>query len=78
MSMKCELFFYILCDRGDSYTTIVQTTRVRKCGSDRCNLCLAEKFHILTSKNNGLLNKCSELISKCRQINKHLLTNTDR
>ena len=33
----------------------VQTSRARKCGSDRCNLCLAEKFHILTSKNNGLL-----------------------
>ena len=30
----------------------VQTTRACKCGSDRCNLCLAEKFHILTSKNN--------------------------
>ena len=40
--------------------------------------CLAEKFHILTSKNNGLLNKRSELISKCRHVNKHLPTNTNR
>ena len=55
----------------------VQTTRARKCGLDRCNFCLADKFHILISKNNGLLNKRSELISKCRHINKHLLTNTN-
>ena len=35
-------------------------------GSDRCNLCLTEKFHIITSQAK-LLNKKSELISKCRQ-----------
>ena len=39
----------------------VQTTRARKCGSDRCNLCLAEKFHILASKNNGLLTSVANL-----------------
>ena len=31
----------------------------------RCNLCLTEKFHIITSNDTNLLNKRSELISKC-------------
>ena len=43
-------------------------------GSKSCNLCLTEKFHIITSKL-PLLNKRSELISKCRHVNKFLLSN---
>ena len=42
--------------------------------SDRCNLCLTEKFHIITSQAK-LLNKKSELISKCRHENKYHLSN---
>ena len=41
-----------------------------------CMLCLHEKSEILTyPKQDELLNKRSELISKCRHINKYLLSN---
>ena len=41
-----------------------------------CMLCLHEKFEILTYPNQDeLLNKRSELVSKCRHINKYLLSN---
>ena len=43
-------------------------------GSKTCNLCLTEKFHIITTKEK-LLNKRSELISTCRHVNKFLLKN---
>ena len=41
-------------------------------GTRRCHLCLTEKYHIISSSLN-LLNKRSELISKCRHENKHQL-----
>ena len=41
-----------------------------------CMLCLHKKFEILTYPNQDeLLNKRSELVSKCRLINKYLLSN---
>ena len=44
--------------------------------SKKCQLCLQEKFEILNYPNpNKLLNKISELISKCRHVNKFLLSN---
>ena len=54
---------------------------IRKCkpfnrNSLKCDLCLNEKLEIASRKNN-ILNSRSELISKCRHINKHLLTNFD-
>ena len=44
--------------------------------SKRCLLCLHEMFEILNYPNQGeLLSKRSELISKCRHANEHLLAN---
>ena len=44
--------------------------------SKKCQLCLEEKFEILNYSNpNELLNKTSKLISKCRYLNKFLLSN---
>ena len=44
--------------------------------SNRCLLCLHEKYKIITYSNQEeLLNKRSELISKCRLSNKYLLSN---
>ena len=40
--------------------------------SNRCRLCLLEKFHILTR--DDLLNKRSELVSKCRHRRSHLIS----
>ena len=45
-----------------------------KSGGNTCNLCLTEKYHIITS-NLKLLNKRTELISTCRHVNKYLLKN---
>ena len=41
----------------------------------RCDLCLTEKVMIIKSNSNNLLNKRSELISKCRHENKFYLKN---
>ena len=40
----------------------------------RCNLCLSEKYHIVTAQKNSLLNSRSELISTCRHKTKFLLS----
>ena len=46
-------------------------------GAKRCDLCLTEKFHILTH-HRRILNKRNELISKCRHVNKYQLSNFKR
>ena len=46
-----------------------------KCGTRRCDLCLAEKATIIRAEPKGLLNKRTELISKCRHRNKFILNN---
>ena len=43
--------------------------------SKRCDLCLTEKLMIIKHSNDNLLNKRSELISKCRHQNKFYLKN---
>ena len=42
-------------------------------GMKRCNLCTAEKYHILWQSEN-ILNKRDEMISKCRHENKFYLS----
>jgi len=44
-------------------------------GMKRCNLCLTEKLIIIQADPQTLLNKRTELISKCRHQNKYLLKN---
>ncbi len=39
----------------------------------RCNLCLAEKYYIINKPAMATLNKRSELISKCRHMDKFLV-----
>lgn len=53
---------------------IIDHARPYTNGRKTCNLCLTEKFHIITS-NLKLLNKRSELVSTCRHVNKFLLKN---
>ena len=53
---------------------IIDRATAYKNGSKCCNLCLTEKYHIITSKL-PLLNKRCELISKCRHLNKFLSCN---
>ena len=52
---------------------IVQHATPYKCGSKTCNLCLSEKLQIFQADPNKLLNKRSELVSKCRHRSKFKL-----
>ena len=54
---------------------IIDKATPYKGGSAVCNLCLTEKYHILTSNSKNLLNSRHELVSKCRHQNKFLLKN---
>ena len=44
----------------------------------RCNLCLAEKLCILTAQNASLLNKRSELVTKCCHENKFFMATNQK
>ena len=62
-SIKKQIMHWSVIDNAKPYQN----------GSKRCNLRLTEKYHILTSLVN-LINKRSELVSKCgHEINFHLV-----
>ena len=68
--------------KSRNYTPKVTWTIVRKClpfnlNSKKCHLCLNEKLEIALFKEEKLLNKRSELISKCRHQNKFTLFKHD-
>jgi hypothetical protein len=70
---ETELSKYIwtLKRKHKNYTIkwdIIKKTNTGKRKSGQCNLCLEEKLQIL--KNNNIINKRSELISKCRHNNR--------
>ena len=46
-----------------------------KCGLRKCDLCFAEKVAIARFEGVGLLNKRTELLSKCRHRNKFITGN---
>ena len=65
-----------LTDRGVPFSikwSVVVKAHPYVCGSRRCDLCLSEKLAIARSNHEGMLNKRSELVSKCRHMNKFLL-----
>ena len=64
-------------DKSPNITwSIAKKSRAYKCGSRKCELCLNEKLQILMYNNkHELLNKRSELMSKCRHSNKYKLKN---
>ena len=67
-----------LKDEGKEYVvkwTIARRAFTYKCGTRRCDLCLSEKVCIIRAEPHGLLNKRTELISKCRHRNKYTLNN---
>ena len=53
---------------------VIDHTKPYQNGSKRCNLCLTEKYHILTSLVN-LINKMSEPLSNFRHENNFYLVN---
>ena len=67
-----------LKDQNKNYSVtwaIVKEVGSYKCGANICNLCLCEKLFILKADCKSLLNKRSEIISKCKHKNKFLLKN---
>ena len=55
-----------LTDKGTAYNLtwqIIDQARPYLSGKRTCNLCLSEKFHILTGSN--LINRKTELLNKC-------------
>ena len=63
-----------LNDRGEKYElswNIIDRASSYKGTSKSCRLCLLEKYHILTRED--LLNKRSELVSKCRHRRPYLI-----
>ena len=65
-----------LKDENKDYTlswSIAKRSSPYRLGSKRCDLCLTEKVAIIRANPKGLLNKRTELISKCRHRNKFLL-----
>ena len=52
---------------------IIKKIPACKPGQRRCGLCIEEKLLILKGRNKNILNKRSELFSKCRHVTKHHL-----
>ena len=77
-STELSKHIWILNDNKIEYTinwSILTTAAAYNNKTKRCNLCSAEKFYIIKADNSTLLNKRSELISKCRHENKYYLSN---
>ena len=63
------------CINFDIKWSIIARAKPYSNKTKRCDLCLTEKLMIINSHSNNLLNKRSELISKCRHENKFYLRN---
>ena len=55
--------------------SVIRRSNPYKAGSKKYNLCLWEKFHVMTGDKDKLLNDRNELITKCRQVDIFLLKN---
>ena len=77
-STSLSKYVWELKDAKSDFT--VKWKILKKCQSysnisKRCQLCLWEKYFIITANKSTNLNSRSELISKCRHSNKYLLMN---
>ena len=69
-------FIWSLKDKNIPFTvkwSITARAHPYKCGTRRCDVCISEKTIIARSKHPKLLNKRSEIVSKCRHRNKFRL-----
>ena len=77
-STELSKYIWQLRDKKQDYDikwTIISHARSYSNISKRCDLCLTEKLMIIKANPKQLLNKKSELISKCRHENKFYLRN---
>ena len=77
-SKATELSKYIWACQDSGLNPIISWKIICKAkpyhhGSRQCNLCLAEKYYILTANRSTTLNKRTELVNKCRHKNKYKL-----
>ena len=66
-------YIWELKDKGTDHEikwSIIKRAKPYSGKPSRCNLCLAEKLCLLTADKSVLLNKRSELVTKCRHENK--------
>ena len=68
--------------KNDNFTPAVKWEIFKRCApfnrnTVKCNLCTSEKLAIISYPQDNILNKRSELISKCRHVNKHMLIRHD-
>ena len=74
-STELSKYIWKLRDNNQDFNikwTIISRARPYNNISKRCDLCLTEKLMIITANPDRILNKRSELISKCRHENKFL------
>ena len=79
-SNATELSKYVWSWRDAGYEptiawSIVCHTKPYQQENKQCQLCLAEKYSILTADSSTTLNKSIELVNKCRHKNKYKLKN---
>eukprot|EP00794_Sanderia_malayensis_P007476 gene7476-biopygen6026 len=77
-STELSKYIWDLKDKNKDYDiqwTIITSANAYSNITKRCDLCLTEKLYIVNANNDSLLNKRSELISKCRHENKFYLKN---
>ena len=77
-SMELSKHIWTLKDNNTNFTinwSILATAPAYRNRSQRCHLCLTEKLHLIRTKRLSLLNKRTELISKCCHKNKFYLAN---
>ena len=69
-------FIWSLKDKGVAYSikwSVAAHAHPYKCGTRRCDVCLSEKTIIARERHPCMLNKRSEIVSKCRHRNKFKL-----
>ena len=77
-STELSKHIWTLKDSNTNFTinwSILATAPAYSNKSKRCHLCLTEKLYLVRAKKPSLLNKRTELISKCRHENKFYLAN---
>ena len=65
----------VLNARVERIKNIAACASPYRCGKRKCDLCLTEKYIIARADQKYLLNKRTEIISKCRHRNKYVLKN---
>ena len=79
VSTELSKYIWKLKDNNEEYDISWKTLKQAKSynpASNRCNLCLWEKYFIIHKPHLGTLNKRNELVSACRHASKFLLKNS--